>query len=396
MSKVRQVRSRCQQVALLIETSLAPGRDMLRGIGRYVRERERLGWALYHEARSLGDGLPAWLEHWRGDGILVRVQTPAIARAVKAMGIPVVDLLGVVGEAEMPLVHVDDRAVARVAADHLRERGFHHFAFIGIKGENWSEERRDGFWQALGVRSSDFHRYEVGRRAMETTPWERREDELAGWISALPKPCGLLVCSDQVGLHVLEACRRAGVKVPEELGVVGVDNDEILCEICNPSLSSVDAGHEAVGYEAAKLLDELMRRPSKSAVVRRVRPQGVVVRRSTDVLATVDVHVAEALRIIREKACEGLMAGDVIRELPVSRSVLQRRFRHETGRSLQEEIIQVRLDAARKLLAETELSLVDIAERTGFRHQEYMGAVFRSRLGKTPTQYRHAAGRHGG
>jgi len=388
-----QSRSRCQHVALLIETSLAPGRDMLRGIARYVRENRP--WALYHEPRSLDDGLPAWLQRWRGDGIIARVQNAPIARAVQAMKIPAVDVLGVVANARMPLVHVDDHAIAQVAADHLRERGFHHFAFIGIKGENWSEQRRDSFWKALGVRASDFHRHEVGRRAMVATPWEQREEELADWIRTLPKPCGLLVCSDQVGLHVLEACRRAGVEVPDQLGVVGVDNDETLCEICNPSLSSVDAGHEAVGYEAAKLLEGLMRSRSSARVVRRVRPQGVVIRKSTDLLATVDAQVAEALHIIRVHACEGLMAGDVISRLPVSRSVLQRRFRHETGRSIQEEIIQVRLDAARKLLAETDHSLMDIAEQSGFRHQEYMGAVFRSRLGKTPTQYRQAASRPG-
>jgi LacI family transcriptional regulator len=366
---------------------------MLRGIARYVREYRP--WALYHEPRSLGDGLPAWLQQWRGDGIIARIQDVQIARAVQAMKIPTVDVLGVVANTHVPLVHVDDRAIAQVAADHLRERGFHHFAFIGIKGENWSEQRRDSFWRALGVRASDFHRHEVGRRAMVATPWEQREEELADWIRTLPKPCGLLVCSDQVGLHVLEACRRAGVEVPDQLGVVGVDNDETLCEICNPSLSSVDAGHEAVGYEAARLLDSLMRKRSSASVVRRVRPQGVVIRKSTDLLATVDTQVAEALHIIREHACEGLMAGEVIGRLPVSRSVLQRRFRRETGRSIQEEIIQVRLNAARKLLAETDISLMDIAEQSGFRHQEYMGAVFRSRLGKTPTQYRQAAGRPG-
>lgn len=384
---------RCLHVALLIETSLAPGRDILRGIARYVREHKP--WALYHEPSNLGDALPGWLQRWRGDGVIARVQNPPIARAVEAMRIPAVDVLGVVANARLPLVHVDDRAVAQVAADHLRERGFHHFAFIGIKGENWSEQRRDSFWTALGVRASDFHRYEVGRRAMLVTPWEQREDALAEWIRALPKPCGLLVCSDQVGLHVLEACRRAVVEVPDQVGVVGVDNDQTLCEICNPPLSSVDAGHEAVGYEAARLLNELMSRRAVARVVRRVQPQGVVIRKSTDVLATVDVQVAEALRIIREHACRGLMAGDVIDRLPVSRSVLQRRFRRETGRSIQEEIVQVRLDVARKLLAETDLSLMDIAERSGFRYQEYMGAVFRSRLGKTPTQYRRAAARPG-
>lgn len=388
MTHTRKSDSRRLHVALLIETSLASGRDILRGVGRYVRDHEP--WALYHEARSLEDGLPGWLQRWKGDGIIARVQNQAIAKAVRTMKIPTVDVLGVVPDTGLPLVHVDDRAVAQVAADHLRERGFHHFAFIGIKGENWSEQRRDSFWAALGIRSSDFHRYEMGRRAMLSTPWEEREEDLADWIRRLPKPSGLLVCSDQVGLHVLEACRRANVEVPDELAVVGVDNDDTLCDICSPSLSSVDAGHEAVGFEAAQLLGEIMSGAAVSQPVRRVRPQGVVVRRSSDVLATADRQVAAALRIIRDHACEGLMAGEVINRLPVSRSVLQRRFRKETGRSLQEEIIQVRLERARKLLAESDLSLMEIAERSGFKHQEYMGAVFRSRLGKTPTQYRQA------
>jgi LacI family transcriptional regulator len=228
---------------------------------------------------------------------------------------------------------------------------------------------------------------------MTITPWEDFEDDLAGWIRGLPKPMGLMVCSDQVGPHVLEACRRAQVEVPDEVGVVGVDNDEILCDMCNPSLSSVDAGHEAVGYQAAGVLHRMMGGADRVDPVQRVQPRGIVVRKSSDVLATADRQVAEAMRLIRDNACLGLMAGDVIRRLPVSRSVLQRRFRRETGRSLQEEIIQVRLQRARELLAGTDLTLVEVAERTGFKHQEYLGAVFRSRLGKSPAQYRRETGR---
>jgi LacI family transcriptional regulator len=377
-------------VALLVETSLASGRDILRGIARYVREHEP--WALYHEPRSLGATLPSWLRQWRGDGIIVRAQNDRIARAVQATRIPAVDVLGVAPASRLPLVHVEDRAVAALGAEHLLERGFHHFGFVGIKGENWSERRRDGFRESLRGASLPVNVYEIPRSAMARVPWEKQEDALAAWVADLPRPAGVMVASDQLGPPLLEACRRARIEVPYELAIVGVDNDETLCEVCNPPLSSVNAGHQLLGYQAAALLDRLLQGAPAPAAPLLVPPQGVVMRKSTDVLATADRQVAAALRFIREFACQGLTAADVVGRVPVSRSVLQRRFRKELGRSIQEEIIHARLRRARQLLAETELPLVEVAERSGFKHQEYLGAIFKAKTGTTPAQYRRQAG----
>lgn len=374
-------------VALLVETSLAPGRDILSGIAQFLREHQP--WALYHEPRSLAEGLPSWLRKWKGNGIIVRAQNKEIARAVKATGLPVVDVLGVVPEAGLPLVHVDNPLIARMAAEHLAERGFRHFGFFGIKDENWSEQRRDGFRQALGAASSQLTVLEVPRPILFRTPWEIQQDVLAKWLIDLPKPIGIMVASDQLGPHLLEACHRAGIAVPDEVAVVSVDNDETLCEVCNPSLSSVDAGHRLVGYQAAALLQGLMEGEPPPLGPIFVEPKGVLTRRSSDVLATEDRQVALALRIIREHACEGWSAAKVIAQIPVSRSVLQRRFRKETGRSIQEEIINARLKRARQLLIESELSLIEVAERSGFKHQEYLGATFKAHFGKTPVEYRH-------
>ena len=376
-------------VALLVETSLASGRDILRGIARYVREREP--WALYHEPRSLEENLPSWLRQWKGDGIIVRAQNDVIAQAVQATGIPAVDVLGVAPASRLPLVHVDDRLIAAMAAEHLLERGFHHFGFVGIQGENWSERRREGFQQALRASPSHFSAYEMRRHAPSRLSWEKQEDAIAGWLARLPKPVGIMVCSDQLGPQLLEACRRARTEVPYEVAVIGVDNDETLCEVCNPPLSSVNAGHQLLGYEAAGLLDRLMGRSPAPAQPLLIQPQGVVTRKSTEVLATADRPVATALKIIQEYACLGLTAADVVAQIPVSRSVLQRRFRKELGRSLQEEIIQARLKRARQLLAETDLPLIEVAERSGFKHQEYLGATFKAKTGKTPAQYRREA-----
>lgn len=218
------------------------------------------------------------------------------------------------------------------------------------------------------------------------------EDDLARWIAALPKPAGVMVCSDQRGPQFLEACRRAGVQVPDEAAVLGVDNDEPLCEVCNPPLSSVRAGHVQVGYEAAALLDRLM--AGKKAPVQPilVAPQCVVTRLSTEVLAIEDRQLATALRLIREHACGGLRVDALARQVGLSRSVLQRRFRSALKRSLHQEMLGARLKRACELLTETDLALVEIAERAGFKHQEYMGAVFKTRLKKTPAQYRREFG----
>lgn len=374
------------RIALLVETSLASGRDILCGIAKYARHHGP--WALYHEPRSLAEGLPAWLRHWQGDGIIVRVQDATIAEAVQATGLPVVDVLGLVPGTGLPLVHVDDRRIAGLAASHLIERGFHHFAFLGIQAENWSEQRREGFRLSLPGVPDQIPCFEVPRQLMDQTPWETQLEALARWLAQLPKPIGIMVASDQLGHHLLEACRRARILVPDDVAVVSVDNDETLCEVCNPALSSVEACHRQVGYKAAELLDRLLRGEPAPTQPERIEPHGVIVRASSDVLATPDRQVATALRIIRDQACTGLSAATLIARIPTSRSVLQRRFRTETGRSIQQEIIQVRLNHARRLLAETDLPLVEVAERSGFKHREYLGAIFKAHLGKSPAEYR--------
>lgn len=380
-----------RHVALLVETSLASGRDILCGIARYVREHEP--WALYHEPRSLEESVPRWLRSWKGDGIIARIQNPGIAAAVKATRLPVVDVLGVVPKERFPLVHVDDEAIAIAAVEHLRERGFRHFAYFGIEKENWSECRRDSFADAVRDAGFDEAIYELPRAAADS--WETIEDELAEWIRRLPKPVGVMVCSDQRGPLVLEACRRAACAVPDEVAVVGVDNDVPLCQVCNPPLSSVQPGHEQVGYEAAALLERLMNRgPNlKSPIL--VEPQAVVTRQSSDVLAIEDRQIATALRLIREAAGQGTRVEALARQVGLSRSVFQRRFRAALKRSVHQEILNARLKRARELLAETDLALAEIAERTGFKHQEYLGAVFKARLGSTPAQFRRRTTRHG-
>jgi LacI family transcriptional regulator len=373
-------------VALLVETSLASGRDILRGIARYGREHGP--WSLYHEPRSLSESLPRWLARWRGDGIIARIQNDRIAREVAAAGLPVVDVLGVVPGAGFPLVHVDDGAIGRLAAGHLLERGFRRFGVFGFAGENWSERRRDAFVRTVRAEGFDAAIMDLPRAGAGGPPWEEVEDRLSLWVKGLPRPAGVLVCSDQRGPMILEACRRAGVRVPDEVAVVGVDDDEPLCEVANPPLSSVRPGHDRVGYEAAELLARLMAGARRPARPRLVEPVGVTTRLSTDVLAIEDRSLAAALRFIRDRGCEGIGVDEVARQAFVSRSVLQRRFRALLKRTVHGEILRVRVNRALELLTRTALPLDEVAERAGFNHQEYMGAVFKRRFRKTPARIR--------
>ena len=375
-------------MALIVETSLAPGREILRGIARYVREEGP--WSIAHEPRTLEQSVPRWLRRWKGDGIIARVQDQRIARALAAAGVPTVDVLGVVDGLPFPLVHVDDEAIGRLGAEHLLDIGFRRFGFFGIEGENWSQRRGDAFARRVQAAGCACVSFAMSRQTARQERWEDSEQALAAWLRALPKPAGLMIATDQLGPHTLEACRRAAVDVPDDLGVIGVDNDGPLCEVSNPPLSSVWPDHRRVGYEAARLLADLMRGAPAPRKPLFLPPREVRARKSTGALAIEDREVAQALRFIREHGCRGIDVEDVVRIVPLSRSVLQRRFRALLGRSVHDEIVRLRLARARELLQETDLPLAEIAERAGFRHQEYMGAVFRRRLHVTPGSLRRA------
>ena len=376
------------RVALIVETSLAPGREILRGIARFVREKGP--WSIAHEPRSLEQSVPRWLRRWKGDGIIARVSDQKLARAIATAGVPTVDVLGVIDGLPFPLVHVDDEAIGRLGAEHLLDVGFRRFGFFGIEGENWSHRRSDAFARRAQAAGCSCLTFTMSRQTARQERWEDSERELVAWLAALPKPAGLMIASDQLGPHTLEACRSAGVAVPDDLGVIGVDNDGPLCEVSDPPLSSVWPDHRRVGYEAAQLLSQLMQgapAPKKPVFL---PPREVKARKSTGALAIEDREVAQALRFIREQGCGPIDVEDVVRVVPLSRSVLQRRFRALLGRSVHDEIVRLRLARARELLQETDLPLAEIAERAGFRHQEYMGAVFRRRLHMTPGSLRRS------
>lgn len=382
----KRAQPRRPRVALIVETSLASGRDILRGIARYLRAHGP--WSVYHEPRALEESVPPWLNQWRGDGIIARIQNRPIADAVVGTGLPVVDVLGLVPGLPVPLVHVDDRAVARLGADHLLERGFRHFGFCAVEGANWSDARQAGFEAIVNQAGCECSICRLPPDTRGLANWEAQQDLLTDWVRSLPRPVGVMVCNDPRGQLVLEAARRAGAAVPEQMAVIGVDNDEPLCEISYPPLSSVQPDHVRVGYEGAALLDRMMRGETAPQTPVYVPPAGLVTRLSTDVLAIDDPLVATAVRFIREYACDGIGIDDIVAHLPLSRSTLQRRFRRVLGRSVHDEILRIRLRRVQELLVDTDLPLESVADKAGFAHRQYLGEVFKVRTGYTLAQYR--------
>ncbi len=376
-------------VALISETSTAYGRAIIRGATKYIREAGP--WTVYIEQRSLQDSAPPWLSNWDGDGIISRASTPRSARAILGAGIPTVDINDQVRGLRLPQIHSDHAAIARLAAEHLLDRGFHHFAYFGFPVFEWSVRRLDAFAECVRAAGGEFHENECTRRVSwghQQSSWEGEVEGAARWIKRLPKPLGVLAGNDPRGIQLLDACRRAGVAVPEEVAVVGVDNDELVCELAYPPLSSVIPDAFRIGYEAAALLDRLMKGEAAPAPMQTIPPQGLAIRQSSDVTAIDDPRLADAMRFIREHACDGIGVDEVLDHLAVSRSVLQRLFRKHFDRTILDTITGVRIARVKQLLTETDLPLAAIAGRAGFTYMEYLSNTFRRQTGWSPSEFR--------
>lgn len=389
-----------RQVALLVESSRVYGRGVLRGIGNYVQAHGT--WKVYHSERKLSEVAPSWLRTWTGDGIIARIESRTLAAQIKQLRLPVVDLFDHADQNDIPTVLTDNDAIARLAAEHLIERGLERFAYCGFPGVYSSDERCGRFVEHLartGYETDVYdppHRYRKKLIAASENYALRCEDMLARWIQSLPKPVGVMACNDLRAHQVLTVCDEGGLAVPEEVAVIGVDNDEVICGLARPSLSSVEQNPEEAGYQAASLLDRLMQGEALSEDKIVIEPRGVVARQSTDVVAVADPDVAAALHYIREHACDGIAVADLLSHVPMSRRTLERRFASQLGHSPKDEIVRVRIAHVKRLLSMTDYPLPKIAVLTGFRYVESMCVLFKKSTGRTPGQYRRAARKQAG
>ncbi len=321
--------------------------------------------------------------HWRN---------PNIAK-IREMGIPAVSVSNVPPEWMLPCVTTDDIEVGRAAAQHLIERGFQHFAFCGSDEREWEKQRAVGFQETVELAGykCEFFRYDltVNDSTIGVEGERRAANELGDWIVQQPRPLGILGSDDTRALHALEACLNRGIKVPNEVGIVGVDNNLLICNTYDSSLSSVEANAERVGYEAAALLDRLIHGEEVRNMHIVVPPKGVVTRASSDVLAVDDGAVAKALVFIQENIDQLIGTNEVVEASGISRSNLERRFRQRLNTSINAVIRERRLERAKSLLLETSLSLDEIARASGFRRSTYLANLFTSQFGIPPGAWRN-------
>jgi LacI family transcriptional regulator len=378
----------------LIESSRNYGRGILRGIAKYSHLHGP--WSCFTEERELHSGIPDWLRHWKGHGIIARIEDKRTANALLRLGHPVVDVLGNARFKGIPTFDTDAREVARMVADFFLQAGFRHFAFCGYQNIPFSDRRATAFVDHLaghGHKVRVFSAPPSFRQPSDIQAVERRglgrEKAIAAWLRIQPHPLALFACNDVCGQQVLNACREHEIKVPDEVAVMGVDNDDVLCSLCEPPLSSVEPDTERLGAEAAALLDALMtgRRPKTDWV--QIPPLRVVERASTDGVAIEDPITVQAVRFIRDHVDNGISVKDVLANAGRSRTDMEQRFRRWFKTSVRVEIIRRRLEQVCSLLQLTDLSLEKIGRRTGFSTTAHLCRLFQNRFGQTPTQYRH-------
>jgi LacI family transcriptional regulator len=373
------------KVALLIETSNAYGRGLLSGVQAYMRENRQ--WSVSLGESGRGEEAPRWLQRWDGDGVIARIETDSTAKLLSGLKIPIVNVSAGQRLPRAPWVEVAEVEVGRLAAEHFLERGFRYFAWCGVDRFPWSQQRGAAFTAAVVAAGFTVSSYEEDKEPLEH---DAKIERMIAWLHSLPRPTAVFCCYDILGRQLLDACRRAGLPVPDDVAVLGVDNDELLCGLSHPPLSSVMPNALRTGYEAARLLDRMMLGEKVVAEGHLIPPTGITTRQSTDVLSVADRNVAKAVRYIREHACEGICVDDVVANSGLSRRLLENRFKKNLARSPHEEITRIQLMRVKDLLAHTDLQLTEIAERTGFRYTEYLSAVFKAKVGLPPGKYRNA------
>jgi LacI family transcriptional regulator len=366
------------RVAILLEFAGGYGRGVLRGVMQFANLRgdwEFIMPPMYSLTRQ------KLFDHTTADGVIAMIHSAKSVAPFRKAKVPLVNVARTMSENQMREIHLptvlpDDQRIGELAFEYFFDRGFRSFGFCGHPTASWSRERGAGFVQACRARHLP---------CLQSTAADHVRMD---WLQSLPRPCAVLAANDRYAWHAIDACRESNIAVPEEIAVLGCDNDQLLTEMVRPTLSSIDLDAERIGFEAGQLLQELITSGKPSDRFSKLPPRGVVTRHSTEVLSIEDDAVAEAARFIREHAAKPIRVDDVCDHVAMSRRNIERRFKKAMGRSILDEIRRMHLDRAMKLLAESDLDMPRVAEQSGFASQVRFSTVFHELTGMTPTAYR--------
>ena len=375
------------RVAVLVDTSTLWGRSAVKGIVDYIRTSNR--WVLSIDWRGVHEQLRI-PNNWRGEGIIARVTSRALARQIKALKIPAVNISwSTVPESHVPAITTDEQAIAQLAADHFLERGFRHFAYVGYPDQPYYVDHCGPvFAQQVKDAGCQYYPFKPRRSAGKGQYRLSKFTVLQPWLKKVPKPLAVFAWDAVRGRIVADACMNLGLKVPDEVSILVGYDDDLMCETSMLPLSGIDDRPEQVGRAAAETLDRLMRGEKPLEWVQRVAPSGIVARQSTDTLAYQDAELAAAMSFIRQHCNQSISVDDVLSVVSLSRRSLEQRFVQQLGRSPAAEIRRIHLQHAQNLLMRSQLSISKIAFASGFMHAEVMTRAFRRELNTSPTEFR--------
>lgn len=374
-------------LAVLVETDDTWGRDVVDAIVRYAQDAN---WTVLLCPRDAQRRLRLPRD-WRGDGIIVSLRDKSIARHVQQSNVPAVDVSMTLPEERwLGRVATDDQVRAEMAFDHLYNLGLRDFAcyappngrYPDQRGAIFSETvRRGGCGECASFR---------GNRSGRGSSWQAEYKRVVDWLSPLPQPLAVFASDPYPARQLAEISHAANIRIPDQLAVVAGDNDDLLCNVAWPPISSVQLASHQIGLEACQMLVWMRRTGRVPTAPKLIPPLRVYARHSTEILAIQDDDVSEILRFIRSRATEGMQVGDLLTRFPISRRTLEIRFRELLGRSPAEEIRRVKLEAARALVLDTDLSISAIANRCSFADGASLSHAFRKYLRVTPGELRSA------
>lgn len=381
-----QIRPRIQ---VLVGAWKQYGRGIIEGIWQYAQNRA--AWLVDLDPME-SDENTSLHAHMAIDGIIAMVHTRAFADKLRKYRVPIVNVSGTrIQGIHFPRVTTDPDAVLRMAIEHLRDKGFKNIAFCGEPSRHFVDFWMEAYRVVMAEQNREPLIYapdsKLPRRGGERT----RPSDLLRWIKAQPKPVGMIGWDSAICRQIALDCAATGIHVPDEVAIVSLESDELLCKMIHPPLSGLDIPVEQIGYEAARLLDLLLQGRKKEAKNIFLPPRGVITRQSSDVFTVDDPKLRQALRYIKNHATEQIHVRDILRAVPMARRTLERRFNELLGRSPSEEIRRTKIEKVRELLVLTNMPVPDVAEAAGFEYVEHMIPLFKKYHGLTPAKYRSQA-----
>lgn len=377
------------KIILLLDFAEEYSKNLLKGISKYSSEHGPWTYCrmpLYYRETIGMAGILQWAKEWEADGIIGQLYNGIDVGKIQASGIPVIAQDFKERFKDLPNITGAYREAGIMGAEYFLKKGYRHFAFYGFNDIVWSRERAEGFEEKINSAGYQVHYFEH-RKSRSTDLWYYKSNSLSQWLKSLPKPTALMACDDNQGLHIAEACRQINIRIPEEVAILGVDNDEMLCELSDPPLSSIALDIEKGGYDAAELLEKMIVGMESHYDIY-VKPTQIITRHSTDIYATSDIHIASTLKYIHKNIDKSLHVEEIVKQVPLSRRSLEKRFLQITGLPVYKYIFNLRMEKFTQRLLETDQTIFEIAMDMGFSDGKNIARQFKQVKGCNPIEYR--------